>query len=597
MTSGNSQLTRAVQLVKSGYKTEALNILVDIIRVDSHNEIAWAWFIQALPDDQKAAAAKMFLQENPTSEVARLAVDAVGGTDRAESQSPRIVDTPNLKSLSVPDAGEEPLIFPSIFEEETSPRMEQILAGSEVGTEQSPDALSGTLIAEEVHNPELLTAEDIRRSVTGRPDLPAKILLPKPGIQSKQPMTAVLIGVGGIMLVILAVIIYNWIFNRRQTTDAQLTQTAARVEADIKTRQPQITSTTVEIVFTPTVTSIPRPTAAEYTPTPALATPESKILIEPDNVTGLKWVSSGQAPVFRASISPNLAYLVPLDGSSQVRLLDYSTYAPVFNVSLPSDSMVAAVFSQDETRLAAAINLGDVVIYSIPGGELISTLTAGELKLSTTTYMAFSQDGQLLMAVSGSSYTVWDVGSSVVVSQGVLPEASRVAGQVVIQVYLFKYVFFTHCAADVCALALGSGDELKRYAGLPDNSLPQFTLSPDGAQVAVQTSGSAAKYGVTFYQSETGNAQGMIELGLTELWGMTYSPDGKILAAWGPLGTNNRYGLIFLDTQNLVLLSSYEVGDIPSQISVVHRFALSFSTDGGMLVAVLPPTVMVFAVQ
>jgi hypothetical protein len=599
MVSENPQLNRAIQLVRAGYTAEALSILVEIVRADAHNEIAWAWLIQALPKGKRTEATEIFLRQNPDSVIARKALEAAQGDALAAVQAPapEAVQRPPAP-FSAPAA--ELLYAPLDFVEEASPTLDQPAA--------STAGAQGSFIEEEQDrvgsNPaeaeEGISPEDIRRSVTSWPPAqPVRKVRPAKG----RPMTwmAMLTGVVVILLVISVALVLWWVITggTAPSSTASLTQTAATGDvAAAKTLHAQPTATTIVIILIPTEV-LPTPSnGVTPTPTVYLSTPQNAAVIVPENVSGIKLAAQSQESLYKVVVSPSLRFLVPLDGSAKVNLLDFNSRLPVFSANLPSDSMSTAAFAPDEGCLAASINMGDVLVYEIPSGKVLSTLATGEVVMDDSASLVFSSDSRSLAAVSGNAYILWDMADGTVTGQGTLPDGPLQFGQKVIgPVSVVGQTLYTSCGLDVCAIDATSGSELQRFSGIHNGPASRFVIARNGEQVAVQTEAVGGAFTVTLYNAQTGSVQTVLETSLTEIWGLAFSPDDRLLTAWGAHGAGGKYALVFLDAQKLATILTLDVGNIPSQVPYLHRFALSYSPDGRMLMGFLPPGVMVFAVQ
>ncbi|MDR3576539.1 MAG: hypothetical protein P4L50_21955 [Anaerolineaceae bacterium] len=76
----SEQLGNAISLVKTGYKEEAREILFQIIMDDPHNETAWIWLVETMPNDaDRVTTLEQCLKYNPESKMAQKGLEVFRG--------------------------------------------------------------------------------------------------------------------------------------------------------------------------------------------------------------------------------------------------------------------------------------------------------------------------------------------------------------------------------------------------------------------------------------------------------------------------------------------------------------------------------------
>lgn len=65
-------LSQAISLIRSGQKDQARDLLYALLKADPHNEMAWLWLAETLPnDEQRIRALEQCLKAIPESQLAR----------------------------------------------------------------------------------------------------------------------------------------------------------------------------------------------------------------------------------------------------------------------------------------------------------------------------------------------------------------------------------------------------------------------------------------------------------------------------------------------------------------------------------------------
>jgi hypothetical protein len=110
-------LNTAINLVRSGQRLAARNLLARLLRDDPSDETAWLWLAETMENDpQRAAALKQCLSVNPGSEVARNALKQLKVPTDSPSQKAGLMDSPPpiLPPVLEPPASGSPPVQPSI---------------------------------------------------------------------------------------------------------------------------------------------------------------------------------------------------------------------------------------------------------------------------------------------------------------------------------------------------------------------------------------------------------------------------------------------------------------------------------------------------
>src|SRR5262249_23267853 len=180
-------------------------------------------------------------------------------------------------------------------------------------------------------------------------------------------------------------------------------------------------------------------------------------------------------------------------------------------------------FSPDGTRLASSSRDGTVKIWDATTGQEVHTLKGRPHYVAA---LAFSADGKRLATVSGDGPAIWDpaTGEKVVTLPGGHSDAT-----------------FLVFSADGTHLTIGgvsdqvsflrvfdtSTGRLAKTLNGPPNGVHGASLSPDGRRLAVLGRDGTLTVRDTATDQEVVSRKGQA----LWAWGLTYSPDGGLLAA------------------------------------------------------------------
>ncbi|WP_322798285.1 tetratricopeptide repeat protein [Thermoflexus sp.] len=99
----SKKLREAIELVKKGDKISARQMLVEILRADPKNELAWLWLSVCVDDmEQKKYCLKRALSINPNSQYARKALAKLN-----QSSNPYDAASPSPTELKAPTGSQE----------------------------------------------------------------------------------------------------------------------------------------------------------------------------------------------------------------------------------------------------------------------------------------------------------------------------------------------------------------------------------------------------------------------------------------------------------------------------------------------------------
>lgn len=116
------ELKKVIALIRSGDKTAAQKLLIQILKKEPNNEVAWFWLVEALPTvPDKIAALRECLKFNPESLRARKALEKFQARQQFTPRTLRLPEPPDPDNLP-PPVIKEPLPVPSPAEQETQPR-------------------------------------------------------------------------------------------------------------------------------------------------------------------------------------------------------------------------------------------------------------------------------------------------------------------------------------------------------------------------------------------------------------------------------------------------------------------------------------------
>lgn len=135
----SEQLGDAISLVKTGYKEQAREILFQIILDDPHNETAWIWLVETMPNDaERVTTLEQCLKYNPESKMAQKGLQifrshlAASNPETTASQpinAPQPVLQPEITPAPVIPATEKP-------DENTSSQTTPVQPGNSLPIEQ-----------------------------------------------------------------------------------------------------------------------------------------------------------------------------------------------------------------------------------------------------------------------------------------------------------------------------------------------------------------------------------------------------------------------------------------------------------------------------
>lgn len=543
-------LETAIELIKSGKQADALPILTMLIRSDPHDEKAWVWLIQAVPADQRRQAAQMFFKDNPDSDLAKKALRAAG---REASNSSAAV----------------PVISPAMDNAQND------VAPSVRDSPKSNDNQLSEMIRKEGNTlPE--TAAD-----RAAPSFPLPVMSEKKG----KPLSLLILGLAALIIVVISVFLFQkGIFaNLLGLKPTQIPNVETQF-AEVKKQTPAKTTTPISIV-SPTIDVNDTPTIAPTLLSTPLAFPSGAPLIGPENAQSLRFVSEAQISQQSVLISPSYKYILPMGGSSEIRLLDFNTNEPLFHAYLPSDSLALAAFSPDEAFLAAAVNHGDIIIFDIQAGKSIRTIRTGSLVVENTGSMAYSGDGHTLAVISAGQYGIWNAGTGEILGTGSsLNVTMAVSGK----------MLFLSCASYVCAEDIATGKQVRHFEanGVP----PIFALSTDGERIAVNLLTQESTNEVVIYNAADGTQRAVVDTPFATVWGLVYAPDGRTIAAWGINHDKSAYSLVIIDTEEAKILNTLDIGPYQANIDWLPQ-KISFTPDGTGIAVLTSNKVVIFAAQ
>ncbi len=107
-----SELKEAINLAKSGNKTEAAKILSNILKEQPENEVAWLWLASCLKtNQQKIYCLNQALALNPENQTTQKAIHRIKESDIKPQQEPDQPTNPNPrpKTIIIPKKSEVPL--------------------------------------------------------------------------------------------------------------------------------------------------------------------------------------------------------------------------------------------------------------------------------------------------------------------------------------------------------------------------------------------------------------------------------------------------------------------------------------------------------
>ena len=154
-------LQEAIALQKSGQSSQAREILLQILRIDPHQEAAWLWLVETIQEDtQRIAVLERCLKFNPQSQTARRALqyyqkkNAASAATPSPEPPPAVEDRPEPSPIPPPDDLDR---LRADVSSENAPLQPEEPAEMQANSSQSTDEslLSGWIIrAETNQNPD-----------------------------------------------------------------------------------------------------------------------------------------------------------------------------------------------------------------------------------------------------------------------------------------------------------------------------------------------------------------------------------------------------------------------------------------------------------
>ncbi len=531
-------LEEAIELIRSGQKQAGRQILAAFLQTHPHDERAWIWLAYAMETPgERELALRQFLKANPKSQVARLALNALGEPPAQ----------PVSTSLLSPD---EPI-------EKTQP----------VRVQPAPPAATVPLAGKEDQ------AEQI---------LPGSTPAPPPR-KATRFWVVLSILMGFVMIVVLAFTFWLWTRGNLAIPGlagppfSSLPPGATPVA--ISSLLPSATPTRQ---VTPTSTLPPAPWIISQLPK-----------ISASNVAQLGQLASWQEPG-QISLSPDWAKLAVFDGIA-VQVWDLPRHLRLFTL-LESAEMVTDLSYLPESHLLAIAGQDQrIQIWDTASGKLLHTLRFDSDELATVaqvvqnayskaTYLSFSPGGKYIAGMTYGLASIWEVettnriqsftldragletlnleGPDAVIELVFSPDEQRYAVRAIGKITVRDLKTGQEVRSFLAPGALGvgfspdgsllieagngyvalwdirSGEEILYIKGLynPEYEPNASAFSPDGKWLAVESEGPENKVEVQVWDIKSKQKKYAFPVFTARLYSLDFSPDGSLLAAGGSEG-------------------------------------------------------------
>ncbi|HMD89533.1 MAG TPA: hypothetical protein VKF38_10255 [Anaerolineaceae bacterium] len=448
----SEQLGNAISLVKAGYKEQAREILFQIILDDPHNETAWIWLVETMPNDaDRITTLEQCLKYNPESKMAQKGLQVF-----RSHQATTTSETPPGQPISAPPPVVEPDISPApVTKVEEKP---DVTPPSQAAADQTAGSFSEEQLVASKPAPEEIDKTAPADTVTEQPNLVGQFRKKKAPKKSSR----ILLILGLIILVLLILLgliayaiisgkfpaIIDAMSGKTQTPIALVQKNNSQVTAAPGPGHGPATATPTQLLFTssssPTLSLAPLSPTTNQTAVPPAATPSSSgppILPHPiyfildqssnqqiwrmsyDGKT-LDQITNESSPVTGmdvsqvdgtlAYISNNQLILADADGGNRRVLVSGQSFMQRTVIDQLTKEISNPLWSPDGTSLA----------YGLDGINLIKIKTNQNTSLvsnvlppggAVTPYqifrpLAWSEDGTMLAAQLAK-----DTGNSVVV--------------------------------------------------------------------------------------------------------------------------------------------------------------------------------------
>ncbi|NPV75555.1 MAG: hypothetical protein HPY59_04190 [Anaerolineae bacterium] len=528
-------LDEAIELIRAGQKQAGRQILVAFLQTHPHDERAWIWLAYAMDTpNERELALRQFLKANPKSQVARLALNALG--------------EPPIQP-SMPSPGETV--------EKTQP----------VRVRPAPPATSALTVGEEDQEEEPLPGST-----------------PAPPPKKAARFWVILSVLMGFMMIVVVVFTF-WLWTRGSLAIPGL--------AGPPFSSLPLGATPVAVSSLPPSAT----TTRQVTPTSTLP-PAPWIISQLPKITASNAAQLGQLAFWQEpgqiSLSPDWAKLAVFDGKV-IQVWDLPRHLRLFTL-LESAEMVTDLSYLPESQLLAITGQDQrIQIWDTASGKLTHTLRFDPDELNTVaevvqnayskaTYLSFSPGGKYIAGVTYGLASIWEAettnhiqsfsldragletlnleGPDAVVELVFSPDEERYAVRAIgkitvkdISTGLEVRSFLTPGALGVSFSPDGSllieagngyvalwdiqsGEEILYIKGVynPEYEPNANAFSPDGKWLAVESEGLENKVEVQVWDLSSKQKKFAFPVFNARLYSLDFSPDGSLLAAGGSEG-------------------------------------------------------------
>ncbi len=396
-------LEQAIQLIKTGEKLKARFLLIEILKRNPQQEIAWMWLAEtASSSEERISILRSCLKYNPASALAQRALLSL---TKPPEEKPLTASPDRLTS---PEAEGR--------QEDADAQLQEVAAmlgmGSQVAEETPAPSTQETLV-ERMHQAASQPEAAVRAAnlPIERPKNPRRHL---PRWVWWSLLITFLIVAGGF-------VVFFTMLNQPPVEELPPTLENTAV---LPTETPAPSNTpTIEDTPTPRATWTPylSPTASltpTITPTPTLTptvTPltfnpltSNRQVIAPANLSQITYLGDlGQGAVF----APVVNWVAKVQ-FNEIVVWDATTNREVSRFELQFGNATGLAISDDGRWVAASNTSFLIQVWELPSGNLTHSFGTGNsfsIPPDTSTQMLFSSDGNYLAVSNKGVFTVWDM--------------------------------------------------------------------------------------------------------------------------------------------------------------------------------------------